>query len=171
MCWYLAIRYACQDLKVWTLCIPGSRQQSATWFSRWLHWTLKLYFYHFSGYYSLNGTTNTIYSTFAMACCWIIPEYLVCYQLRQGDANKPEEVFILKLTARSISPDLNIMNIVTKVLFDVVENICSVRYHHCLVMIIVIWQKDHWYTLAPEPDHDTVQCDTVFQWALETSSW
>ena len=34
-------------------------------------------------------------------------------------------------------------------------------YHHCLVMIVVIWQKAHWYTLVPEPDYDSVQCDTV----------
>ena len=35
------------------------------------------------------------------------------------------------------------------------------RYHHCLVMIVAIWEKDHWYTLVPEPDHDNVLCDTV----------
>ena len=84
----------------------------------------------FSDYYSLcsylfNGTTDTIYSTFTMAYCWIIPEYVVCYHLRQSDANKPKDVFIPKLTGRSISPDLNIMNIVSKVFFDVVENIHS----------------------------------------------
>ena len=71
------------------------------------------------------------------------------------------EVFILKLTGRPISPDLNIMNIVCKVFFDVVENIHSLRYYCCLAMIVFIWQKDHWYILLLEPDYDSVQCDTV----------
>ena len=99
------------------------------------HWNC-IFDNHFFGYYSLcsysfNGSTNTIYSTFAMASYWIIPEYFVCYQLRQGDANKCKDVFILKLTGWSISPDLMIMNIVSKVFFDVLENIRSVPPLSC----------------------------------------
>ena len=37
---------------------------------------------------------------------------------------------------------------------------CKAPYH-CLVIIVVIWQIDHWCTLVPEPDYDSVQCDTV----------
>ena len=90
----------------------------------------------FSGYYSLcsyllNSTTNTIYSIFALVCCWIILEYIVHYQLRQGDANKHKDIFILKLTGRSISPDLNIMNIVSKVFLGIDEKVPPLSCHDC----------------------------------------